>query len=138
MAFSIKEASERLGCPAHKIRYYEKEGLLPFIRRDQHGNRMFEEEHLDWMRLMSCFRATGMKVSTLKHMVSLALEGDSTIPQRKAILHEYKEELHRRQLEIAEALAAVDNKLTIYEDIETGKLPSESKLLDQMESIAED
>lgn len=66
------------------------------------------------------------------------MDGDSTIPQRKAILHEYKEELHRRQLEIAEALAAVNNKLTIYEDIETGKLPSESKLLDQMESIGKD
>ncbi|MEK4369978.1 MerR family transcriptional regulator [Paenibacillus sp. FSL K6-1122] len=90
MAFSIKEASEQLGCPAHKIRYYEKEGMLPYIQRDQHRNRMFEEEHLDWMRLMSCFRATGMKVSTLKQMVSLALDGDSTIPQRKAILHEYK------------------------------------------------
>ncbi|MBY0012932.1 MerR family DNA-binding transcriptional regulator [Paenibacillus typhae] len=35
MAFTIKEASDRLGCPAHKIRYYEKEGLLPYIQRDQ-------------------------------------------------------------------------------------------------------
>lgn len=136
MSFSIKEASERLGCPAHKIRYYEKEGLLPYIQRDEHGNRQFEQEHLDWMRLMSCFRATGMKVSTLKHMVRLALDGDSTIPQRKAILNQYKEELQRRQDELAEALAAVDNKLVIYEEIEKGRLPSESKLLGQMESIS--
>lgn len=136
MTFSIKEASERLGCPAHKIRYYEKEGLLPYIQRDEHGNRLFEQEHLDWMRLMSCFRATGMKVSTLKHMVHLALNGDSTIPQRKAILNEYKEELQRRQLELAEALEAVNNKLVIYDEIEKGRLPSESQLLDQMESIS--
>ncbi|MEK5024888.1 MULTISPECIES: MerR family transcriptional regulator [unclassified Paenibacillus] len=136
MSFSIKEASERLGCPAHKIRYYEKEGLLPYIQRDEHGNRQFEQEHLDWMRLMSCFRATGMKISTLKHMVRLALDGDSTIPQRKAILSEYKEDLQRRQYELAEALEAVDNKLVIYEEIEKGRLPSESKLLSQMDSAS--
>ncbi|MCM3785551.1 MerR family transcriptional regulator [Neobacillus mesonae] len=136
MTFSIKEASERLGCLAHKIRYYEKEGLLPYIQRDEHGNRLFEQEHLDWMRLMSCFRATGMKVSTLKQIVRLALDGDSTIPERKTILNEYKEDLQRRQHELAEALEAVNNKLAIYEDIEKGKVPSESDLLDQMESIS--
>ncbi|AIQ55705.1 MerR family transcriptional regulator [Paenibacillus borealis] len=136
MSFSIKEASERLGCPAHKIRYYEKEGLLPYIQRDEHGNRQFEQEHLDWMRLMSCFRATGMKVATLKHMVRLALDGDSTIPQRKMILHQYKEDLQRRQSELAEALEAVDNKLVIYGEIEQGRLPSETELLDQLEVSA--
>lgn len=136
MTFTIKEASERLGCPAHKIRYYEKEGLLPYIQRDRHGNRLFEQEHLDWMRLMTCFRATGMKVATLKEMVRLALEGDSTIPERKRMLNEYKKDLQRRQKELTEAFDAVNNKLSIYEDIEKGRLPSESKLLDQMESIS--
>ncbi|KQO18707.1 MerR family transcriptional regulator [Paenibacillus sp. Leaf72] len=134
MAFSIKEASERLGCPAHTIRYYEKEGLLPFIKRDKHGNRLFEQDHLDWIRLMTCFRATGMKLSLLKQMVNLALDGDSTIPQRKAILNQYKEDLYKRQSELEEALDAVNNKLSIYEDIELGRASSESELLNQMES----
>ncbi|MEK4328448.1 MerR family DNA-binding transcriptional regulator [Paenibacillus sp. FSL R7-0297] len=47
MSFSITEASDRLGCPAHTIRYYENEGLLPHITRDEHGNRIFEQEDLD-------------------------------------------------------------------------------------------
>lgn len=133
MVFTIKEASERLGCPAHTIRFYEKEGLLPYIKRDKNGNRLFEQEHLEWIRLMTCFRATGMKLSLLKEMVNLALDGDSTIPQRKAILNRYKEDLFRRQNELAEALDAVNNKLSIYEDIEKGRIPSESQLLIKME-----
>lgn len=133
MSYTIKEASERLGCPAHTIRFYEKEGLLPYIRRDRYGNRLFEQDHLDWIRLMTCFRATGMKISLMKQMVNLALDGDATIPQRKAILNQYKDELYRRQSELAEALDAVNNKLAIYEDIEKGELPSESMLLNQME-----
>ncbi|MCG7379773.1 MerR family transcriptional regulator [Paenibacillus sp. ACRSA] len=133
MAFTIKEASERLGCPAHTIRYYEKEGLLPYIKRDQYGNRLFEQEHLDWINLMTCFRATGMKISLMKQMVNLALDGDSTIPERKMILNHYKEDLFRRQRELAEAIDAVNNKLSIYESIEKGELQSESNMLSQME-----
>lgn len=133
MTYSIKEASERIGCPAHTIRFYEKEGLLPYIKRDKHGNRLFEQEHLDWIRLMTCFRATGMKLSLLKQMVELALDGDTTIPQRKAILNQYKEDLFRRQSELAEAVDAVNNKLAIYEEIEKGRIPSESSMLEQME-----
>lgn len=74
-----------------------------------------------------------MKISLMKQMVNLALDGDATIPQRKAILNQYKEELFRRQHELAEALDAVNNKLAIYEDMEGGGLPSESRLLNQME-----
>ncbi|MCG7382062.1 MerR family transcriptional regulator [Paenibacillus sp. ACRRY] len=135
MSFTIKEASERLGCPAHKIRYYEKEGLLPYINRDQNGNRLFEEEHLDWMRVMSCFRATGMKVSVLKQMVNLAMEGASTIPLRKAILTQYKKELHQRQNDLNQALEAVNQKLSIYDDMEKDKEDSENKLLQEMSSL---
>ncbi|MEK4435754.1 MerR family transcriptional regulator [Paenibacillus sp. FSL K6-2862] len=135
MSFTIKEASERLGCPAHKIRYYEKEGLLPYIRRDQNGNRLFEEEHLEWMRVMSCFRATGMKVSVLKQMVNLAMEGASTIPLRKAILTQYKKELYQRQNDLNQALEAVNQKLSIYDDMEKGKEDSENKLLQEMSSL---
>ncbi len=64
--FTIKEASEKLNCPAPTIRFYDKEGLLPNIRRDDKGNRMFEQKDLDWIRLMTCFRATGMSVADLK------------------------------------------------------------------------
>ncbi|MFK0521637.1 MerR family transcriptional regulator [Paenibacillus illinoisensis] len=135
MSFTIKEASERLGCPAHKIRYYEKEGLLPYINRDQNGNRLFEEEHLDWMRVMSCFRATGMKVSVLKQMVNLAMEGASTIPLRKAMLTQYKKELHQRQNDLNQALEAVNQKLSIYDDMEKDKEDSENKLLQEMSSL---
>ncbi|ANE48177.1 hypothetical protein SY83_19880 [Paenibacillus swuensis] len=120
MPFSIKQASDKLGCPAHTIRYYEKEGLLPNITRDEHGNRIFEQKDLNWIKLMTCFRRTGMKVAALKQIVDLAMQGDSTIPQRRAILEEHQKELHRQQLELNEAFYAVNHKLSIYDGIQKG------------------
>lgn len=125
MGFSIKEASERLGLAAHTIRYYEKEGLLPFIQRDQHRNRIFEQHDLDWINLMTCFRMTGMTVTGLKQIVDLALQGESTIPQRKAILEAHKLELTRRQVELDRAFDAVNHKLSIYDLLEKENMKSE-------------
>ncbi|GGG61063.1 MerR family transcriptional regulator [Paenibacillus radicis (ex Gao et al. 2016)] len=122
MSFSIKEASERLGCPAHTIRYYEKEGLLPFIKRDEHGNRLFEQQDLHWIKLMTCFRATGMPVAALKKIVDLAIAGPQTIPERRLLLENHKQELKRRQQELDDAFEAVDYKLSVYNEIENGKL----------------
>jgi DNA-binding transcriptional MerR regulator len=119
LGFSIKEASERLGLPSHTIRYYEKEGLLPFIQRDQYGNRIFEQKDVDWIVLMTCFRATGMTVAALKRIVDLALQGDSTIPERKEILEKHKLELQKRQLELDRAFEAVNYKISSYDSLQT-------------------
>lgn len=120
--FTIKEASERLGYPASTIRYYEKEGLLPNIQRDKFGNRLFDQEDLNWMRLMTCFRATGMKIADLRKIVDLALQGDSTIEQRKEILMNHQKELIQRQKELNEAFEAVNYKLDMYNKIQNKKI----------------
>ena len=43
MFYSIGEAAEKLNLPKSTIRYYDKEGLLPFIERKESGIRMFAE-----------------------------------------------------------------------------------------------
>ncbi|RUT33665.1 MerR family transcriptional regulator [Paenibacillus zeisoli] len=120
MSFSIKEVAEMLGIPPHTIRYYEKEGVLPSIGRDPHGNRMFEQKDLEWMDIMMWLRATGMSVAVIRQMVELAAKGVSTIPERKAILEQHKLELQRKQVELDKANEAVDKKLSIYESLLTG------------------
>jgi hypothetical protein len=63
---------------------------------------------------MTRFRTTGMTFTALKQIVDLAIQGDSTLPERKAILERYKLELHKRQLDLDKAFEAVNHKLTIY------------------------
>lgn len=99
---------------------YEKEGLLPSLKRDEQGNRIFEPDDLNWISLMTCFRSTGMPVAALKQMVELATQGNSTIPQRQAILEAHKQELQRRQGELDRALEAVNLKLARYAPITAG------------------
>ncbi|MCE4051001.1 MerR family DNA-binding transcriptional regulator [Bacillus sp. Au-Bac7] len=32
--YTIKEVSKKMKLPTHTIRFYEKEGLLPFVKRE--------------------------------------------------------------------------------------------------------
>lgn len=95
MGCTIKEAAERVGLTVHTVRYYEQEGLLPFLKRDRHGKRIFEEPDLQWLGLVTCLRDTGMSIAEMRRIVELSVEGDHTIPARKEILLQHKRALEK-------------------------------------------
>ena len=41
MIYTVGEMAQKLGVPASTLRYYDKEGLLPFVERSSGGIRMF-------------------------------------------------------------------------------------------------
>lgn len=46
MIYTVGEMAQKLGVPASTLRYYDKEGLLPFVERSSGGIRMFREKRL--------------------------------------------------------------------------------------------
>ena len=56
MYYSIGEAAQRMHLSAPTLRYYDKEGLLPFVDRSAGGARMFKESDFEWLRLIECLK----------------------------------------------------------------------------------
>ena len=56
MTYTIKEASDITGIPATTLRYYDKEGILPFLERKESGHRMFSEQDLSMLRIIECLK----------------------------------------------------------------------------------
>ena len=52
MYYTIGEAAQRMHLSAPTLRYYDKEGLLPFVDRSAGGARMFKESDFEWLRLI--------------------------------------------------------------------------------------
>ena len=50
--YSIKEAAKIMNISTSTIRYYDKEGLLPFIERSESGYRSFSENDLTMMQII--------------------------------------------------------------------------------------
>lgn len=54
MAYTIGQASAKLNISIDTIRYYDKQGLLPFVSRTKNGRRSFTENDLHLMRTIIC------------------------------------------------------------------------------------
>ena len=49
MLYTVGEMAKVLGIPASTLRYYDKEGLLPFVERSSGGISMFTEKDYEWL-----------------------------------------------------------------------------------------
>lgn len=50
--YTIKDAARIMGVPTSTIRYYDKEGLLPFVERLASGYRIFTEKDIATLRII--------------------------------------------------------------------------------------
>ncbi len=122
---TIKEASEKTEVPASTIRYYDNEGLLPFIERNESGYRMFKEEDLFWLELIGCMRATGMSIEILRHVAHLHMKGDSTLEERTQIFRDHQEKLQKQKQDIDIALDKLTKKMKILDEERPSKKTSQ-------------
>ena len=90
MLYTIGDVSEKTGLPAPTLRYYDKEGLLPFVNRGNGGIRKFQETDLEWLRLIECLKASGLQIKDIKRYIDLFIQGDSTIEERRQLFYAQK------------------------------------------------
>lgn len=114
MKFTISEAAKTMNITTHTIRYYDKEGLLPFVERTKSGIRYFSENDLEGLALINCLKSTGMPIKEIKLFVDWVVEGDSTLKQRYDMFVERKESVLRQISELQKALERIDYKCWYY------------------------
>lgn len=114
MTYTIKEVSKKYDLSVHTLRYYEKEGLLPFIDRNEQGNRVFKDKDFEWLNLICCLRNTHMPLSKIKEYVDLCAEGPETICKREDILLKHKIYIENEIKNFNSYLSIVDNKIDHY------------------------
>ncbi len=110
----ISEAAERSGLTIHTLRYYDKEGLLPFVRREG-GQRVFTQRDLEWLRLISCLRHTGMPIHEVRRYVELCVKGEDTLLERQAMILERKKLLEEQMRSLQCSMSLLSCKLAYYE-----------------------
>lgn len=109
--YSIKQISQLTGLPAPTLRYYEKEGLLPNVRRSSGGNRRFTAEDLEALELICCLKSTGMPIKKIKEFVELSGYGNDTLKTRCEMLHEHKRSVEEQLAQMEKHLKKVNCKI---------------------------
>ncbi|WP_252250451.1 MerR family transcriptional regulator [Clostridium sp. ZBS13] len=114
MPYTIKEVAEKYNLSVHTLRYYEKEGLLPFIERNKQGNRIFSDRDLEWLNIICCLKNTNMPIAKIKEYVDLCIEGPETICKREDMLLKHKIYIESEIENFNSYLRVVDNKINHY------------------------
>lgn len=114
MEYTISQVAEQFGITAHTLRFYDKEGLLPFVDRKASGNRVFKESDLKWLQLVECFKETGMPIKEIRNYLELCIKGDKTLQKRYDLMVEHKKVVEKKLEEIKRHLKKINFKIEYY------------------------
>ena len=87
--YTIGQVSEMFDLPISTLRYYDKEGLFPNIRRVS-GIRKFGDREIETLRVIECLKKSGLEIKQIKQFMQWCAEGSSTYPQRKELFETQK------------------------------------------------
>lgn len=115
MIYTVGEAAKILNVAPSTIRYYDKEGLLPFVERSGGGIRMFQEKDFEWLFVIECLKKSGMPIRDIKAFIDMALKGDDTIDERLELFKKQREIVLGQIEELRQTLDILDYKCWYYE-----------------------
>ena len=115
MFYTIGEMAQKLDVAPSTLRYYDKEGLLPFVERSSGGIRMFKEEDMEWLRLLGCLKKAGMPLKEIRSFLDWSRQGDATISQRLELLEKQRQSVLEQQKQLEDTLLMLDYKRWYYQ-----------------------
>lgn len=113
--YSISEIAQKFNMTAHTLRYYDKEGLLPFVGRTTSGIRRFRSADFDGLEIINCLKETGMPIKDIRKFMDWCQTGDSTISKRLEMFHERRKIVKQEIAELKKHLKKIDYKIWYYE-----------------------
>lgn len=114
--YSIGEISEMFNLPIPTLRFYDKEGLLLDLERDNSGIRKFNDKTIEALRVISCLKKSGMQIKEIKEFMHWCSLGDKTIEKRKDMFLTQKENIEQEIKELEKALSMIKFKCWYYDE----------------------
>ena len=113
--YTIKEAAEKMNLPASTIRYYDKQGLLPFVQRSGSGYRMFSDKDIGLLNMIECLKQTGMPIKEIKQFCQWVQQGDASLQQRFDMFQERRKAVQEQMAQLEKTMKVIEYKCWYYE-----------------------
>jgi DNA-binding transcriptional MerR regulator len=113
-ALRIGRLASLTGRSVHTIRWYESQRLIPGVRRDAQGRRVYNEQHVEWLALLDRLRRSGMSIKELREYALMVRKGESSVRERQQFLNAHRKLIQQRIAELTQALDIVDGKIEFY------------------------
>ncbi len=114
MGYSIGQVAQKMGLTPHTLRYYEKEGLLPFVRKSSSGLRVFSDEDIDWLVIIECLKGTGMQLKDIRQYIDWCRQGDETLGARLEMFKRQKAKVEEQMAQLQQYMEKINYKIAYY------------------------
>ena len=106
--------SELTGLPASTLRYYDKQGLLPNLKRDGNNIRIFTDDDYASLRLIDCLKRSGLSIKDIKKFIDMAGKKEA-LTGRLEIFRKRREILRKEFEDLKGVLDVIEYKCWYYE-----------------------
>lgn len=110
---TVGQAAAEIGVSIDTLRYYEREGLLETSRTES-NHRRYSQDDLEWVRILTCLRETGMPIRRLREFTALVRQDESNIPERIRLLEAHRQDVLERIRGLQGNRAHVEGKIAYY------------------------
>jgi len=112
---TITQVSKRYELSPDTLRYYERLGLIPPVKRTPGGVRDYQKDDCRWIEFVKCMRSAGLPLEVLIRYFELFKQGEATLEARKQLLVEQRKLLSARMASMQETLERLNYKIESYE-----------------------
>lgn len=120
MDYTIKDMCKQLDLTVHTVRHYCDMGLVPNLRLDKHGNRIFDEESMNWLKAAKFLRASGLSIPEVREYFELCQDGERSITKRQEILIQLREKSQKKLEELQMHIECLSDKIEQCQDVIDG------------------
>lgn len=117
MTYSIGEVSKMYHMAPSTLRFYEQEGILTDVTKNDRGQRVYTQAHLNRLGTICCFKGTGMSIAQLKAFFTYEEDEESNIDEIVRLLQEQKESVKEQMEALSRDYEHVMRKLCFYSDV---------------------
>ena len=115
MGYRISEVERIIGLPVTTIRYYDREGLLPGVARNEGGQRVFSDDDIKTLQVIECLKRTGMPLKDIRRFSRLLAEGDGTLEERRQMFYERREAVAEQMRSLQAVADLIERKCAYYD-----------------------
>lgn len=120
---TIKEVCARCHISQDTLRYYERIGAIPPVRRTKGGIRDYTSQDIGCVENVLCMRNAGVPVEMVVAYTKLCQQGDETFAARRDLLKKARTGILRQIEKCQNELERLNYKIERYEAaVETGQL----------------
>ncbi|MGN1179905.1 MAG: MerR family transcriptional regulator, partial [Suilimivivens sp.] len=100
--------------PISTLRYYDKEGLFPGMKRTS-GIRQFSDIEIEALHVIECLKKSGLEIKDIRQFMFWCAEGPATYENRKKLFENRKVALEAQMRELEKNMAMIKFKCWYYE-----------------------